>query len=115
MPRGDNDERSSLNDSFFRKIEGDSDRASGIILSFLIGIKIVQFSAFVENYKGIETVNFDRDLWRILTYVSGDIKATQDFIRAVIAFHNRKNVGLSTRVCWLRYGASPSRVDRFYR
>ena len=101
MLRGD--ERSSPNDSFFRKIEGDSDQASGIILSFLIGIKIVQFSAFVENYKGIETVNFDRDLWRILTYVSGDIKATQDFIRAVIAFHNGKNVGLSTRLCWLRF------------
>ncbi len=37
---------------------------------------------------------FDRDLWRILTYVSGDVQATQDFIRAVIAFHNGKDIDL---------------------
>jgi hypothetical protein len=76
------------------KIEGDLEKSSVFILSLLIGIKVVQFSASVEHCNGIESVNFDRDLWRILTYVSGDVKGTQDFIRAVIAFHNGENIDL---------------------
>jgi hypothetical protein len=76
------------------KIECDLEQSSIVILSFLIGVKIVQFSASIEHCNGIESVNFDRDLCQILTYVSGDVKGTQDFIRAVIAFHNGKNIDL---------------------
>jgi hypothetical protein len=76
------------------KIEGDLDQDSVVILSLLIGLKIVQFSASIEHCDGIESVNFDRDLWQILTYTSGDVKGIQDFIRAVIAFHNGKNIDL---------------------
>jgi hypothetical protein len=76
------------------KIEGDLDQDSVVILSVLIGLKIVQFSASIEHYDGIERVNFDRELCQILTYTSGDVKGTQDSIRAVIAFHNGKNIDL---------------------
>ncbi len=76
------------------KVEGASDQSSIAILSLLIGTKIFQFSASVEDYHGIETVNFDRNLWQILTYVSGDVKGTQDFIHAVIAFHHGQTIDL---------------------
>jgi hypothetical protein len=76
------------------KIESDLEQSSVVILSLVIGTKIVQFSVSIEHCNGIESVNFDRDLWRILTYVSGDLKGTQDFIPAVIAFHNGKNIDL---------------------
>jgi hypothetical protein len=76
------------------KIEGDLEQSSVVILSFLIGIKIVQFSASIEHCHGIESVNFDRDLWQVLTYVSGNVEGTKDFIRAVIAFHNGKTIAL---------------------
>jgi hypothetical protein len=75
-------------------IENDLDQTSVVVLSLLIGVKTVYFSASIEDCDGIESVNFERDLYRILTYVSGDVQGTQAFIRAVIAFHNGKNIDL---------------------